>query len=114
MIPSVHAESTIATTPPEGAEIGAFFANIPYLTAKVAYAGLGGFAGGLAYVLTGGDELAACRIWTPSMRGTYILTPEHLRGKKPIRFAGLPLKTEEALQKELRETDDSEQDPTKQ
>jgi len=111
MITPASADSTI---PKESAEIGAFFANLLYTPLKIAYAVLGGFAGGSAYALTGGDEVAACRIWTPSIRGTYILTPSHLRGEKPIRFAGLPPQTEEALQKKLRKTDDLEQDETTQ
>ena len=95
MPPSVRAEST---TSQAGTGIGAFFATLLYTPAKMIYAIMGGLAGGAAYGLSGGDKVAACRIWTPSIRGTYVLTPGHLRGKEPIRFAGLPPQTEEELQ----------------
>jgi hypothetical protein len=49
----------------------------------------GGIVGGLAYVFSGGNENAAKSIWTTSMYGTYIITPDHLRGDKPIRFLGV-------------------------
>ena len=40
--------------------------------------------------LSGGNENAAKSIWTTSMYGTYIITPDHLRGDRPIRFLGVP------------------------
>jgi hypothetical protein len=43
----------------------------------------------LAYAFSGGNETAAKSIWTTSMYGTYIITPDHLRGDKPIRFLGV-------------------------
>ena len=107
MTPSVRAESTASQA---GTGIGAFFATLLYTPAKMVYAILGGLAGGAAYGLSGGDEVAACRIWTPSIRGTYVLTPGHLRGEEPIRFAGLPPQTEEDLQKEPTDTEDPTQD----
>lgn len=60
-----------------------------YLPFKTAFAIGGGLVGGLAYVFSGGNENAAKSIWTTSMYGTYVITPEHLRGDKPIRFLGV-------------------------
>lgn len=60
-----------------------------YLPLKAAFAIGGGIVGGLAYVFSGGNEHAAKSIWTTSLYGTYIITPEHLRGDKPIRFLGV-------------------------
>tara|TARA_B100000315_G_C14586593_1_gene593349 strand:+ start:1191 stop:1556 length:366 start_codon:yes stop_codon:yes gene_type:complete len=94
VISSVRAEVSVSEVSEEGAEIGAFFANLFYTPAKIAYALLGGVAGGAAYVLTGADGITACRIWTVSIRGTYALTPAHLSGEKPIRFAGIPAQTD--------------------
>ncbi len=60
-----------------------------YLPLKVAFAIGGGIVGGLAYVFSGGNEHAAKSIWTTSAYGTYIITPDHLRGDRPIRFLGV-------------------------
>jgi hypothetical protein len=56
---------------------------------KAAFAIGGGVVGGLAYAFSGGNENAAKSIWTTSMYGTYIITPDHLRGDRPIRFLGV-------------------------
>ena len=93
--PAVRAD---LTSPQVRLGIFAFAATLLYTPAKTVYATLGGLIGGLAYGLSGGDTVAACRVWTPALRGTYVLTPGHLRGEKPIRFAGLPAQTEERLQ----------------
>jgi len=65
-------------------------ANVGYMPAKVIYVTMGGLTGGLAYVCTGGSYEAASGIWTPSLGGTYALTPSMLRGEEPIQFAGSP------------------------
>ncbi len=63
--------------------------TIPYGAAKILYAGLGGVIGGFAWALSGGDMDAAESVWDASLHGTYVITPDHLRGKKPIRFSGV-------------------------
>jgi hypothetical protein len=62
--------------------------NLGYMPVKVLYSGLGGLTGGLAYGLTVGDLDVANKVWVPSMAGTYVLTPEMLRGDKEIAFVG--------------------------
>ena len=62
--------------------------SIPYGAAKVTYAALGGIIGGLAYLFSAGDTEAAHAVWMPSLQGTYVLTPDHLKGDKPIQFMG--------------------------
>jgi len=53
----------------------------------------------LAYGFSGGSEQTAKNIWIPSMYGTYIITPDHLKGDKPIRFLGVPAEsTREAVE----------------
>ena len=42
----------------------------------------------------GRSEQTAKNIWIPSMYGTYIITPEHLKGDKPIRFLGVPAESQ--------------------
>lgn len=66
----------------------AVVANIPYMPAKVLYAGLGTLTGGLAYLLTVGDTDTAQRVWSPSVGGSYVITPAMLRGDDPILFNG--------------------------
>lgn len=62
--------------------------NVAYMPAKLLYSSLGGLTGGLAYGLTGGDLDVADKVWVPSMGGTYVITPEMLRGEKEVVFIG--------------------------
>lgn len=71
-----------------GLSAASFLLTVPYGAAKCAFALLGGIVGGFTYGLTGGDLETAKKVWTTSMYGTYVITPEHLRGDKPVRFFG--------------------------
>jgi hypothetical protein len=73
-----------------GIQAGSALATILYFPFKLAFAIGGGVVGGLAYGFSGLSEQTAKNIWIPSMYGTYIITPEHLKGDKPIRFLGVP------------------------
>lgn len=64
------------------------FANLLYMPAKVVYAGVGTLTGGLAYALTAGNTDTAKSIWSPSLGGSYVVTPGMLRGDQPILFNG--------------------------
>lgn len=79
---------TGSTVSDAGLGVASFIATIPYGALKIAYAGLGAIVGGFTYLLTGGDIKAAEVVWTRSLGGTYVLTPEHLVGNQPIRFIG--------------------------
>ena len=59
-----------------------------YTPAKMLYALGGGVVGSLAYALTVGNLDAARYIWSPSVGGTWVLSPAMLRGKEPILFSG--------------------------
>lgn len=72
-------------------------ANVLYMPAKVGYALVGGFTGGAAYGLTGGDYDTAQSVWDPSLSGTYVLTPGMLKGDLPIQFAGSVTGAPEAM-----------------
>ncbi|MEO5956566.1 MAG: hypothetical protein ABIR36_12890 [Nitrospiraceae bacterium] len=72
-----------------GMQAAAGVSTLLYLPLKLAFAIGGGVVGGLAYAFSGGNEQAAKSIWTTSLYGTYILTPEHLQGNRPIRFLGV-------------------------
>jgi hypothetical protein len=68
---------------------GSFFLTLVYTPVKLAYAILGGIIGGFTYGLTGGDLETAQSVWEPSVYGTYVITPDHLKGNEPVRFVGV-------------------------
>ncbi len=70
------------------------FLSIPYGMVKFVFATLGGIFGGFTYAFSGANEKAAKSVWDTSMRGTYVITPEHLKGEKSIRFFGVPGESE--------------------
>ena len=72
-----------------GMQVAAGFSTLLYLPVKLAFAIGGGLVGGLAYAFSGGNEQAAKSIWNTSLYGTYIITPDHLQGNRPIRFLGV-------------------------
>ena len=76
--------------------VGSFFLTLVYTPLKMAYAIGGGIVGGFAYALTGGDLETAEGVWEPSVYGTYIITPDHLKGNEPVRFVGVSAYEEEA------------------
>jgi hypothetical protein len=83
-------ESTEGGTPSSaGMQVAAGLSTLVYLPVKVAFAIGGGIVGGLAYAFSGGNEQAAKSIWDTSLYGTYLITPDHLQGNRPIRFLGV-------------------------
>lgn len=72
-----------------GLGVASALLTLPYGPAKIVYAGLGGIVGGATWVLTGGNTETAKTVWEPSFYGDYVITPDHLRGKKPLRFFGV-------------------------
>jgi hypothetical protein len=94
---SAAQDSGVANEPAEpsvteelGYGFGSVLANIFYMPAKIAYAGLGLMTGGLGYVVSAGRGDVANHIIYPSVRGTYVVTPSHLRGEQPVIFIGSP------------------------
>ena len=79
-----------------GAGMGAAsaVATILYFPFKAAFAIGGGIVGGLAYLFSGLNEPTAKSIWVPSVYGTYVITPEHLSGDRPVRFLGVAPESE--------------------
>ncbi|MFP6641740.1 MAG: hypothetical protein VCC04_15955 [Myxococcota bacterium] len=59
-----------------------------YTPAKACYAVLGGTTAGLAYLFTLGDKDVLDSIWTPSVKGSYYVTPAMAAGDEPIEFKG--------------------------
>ncbi len=62
--------------------------SLVYGPVKMAYSLLGVVFGGFAWALSGGDTEVMTAVISPAVRGTYVLTPGHLRGEIPIEFIG--------------------------
>lgn len=90
---SVDQQQGTATGAGMGAASAA--ATILYFPFKAAFAIGGGLVGGLAYVFSGFSEQTAMNVWVPSVYGTYLITPEHLTGDRPVRFLGVAAENEE-------------------
>jgi hypothetical protein len=73
-----------------GYGVGSALANVLYIPAKIAYAGLGLVTGGLGFVLSAGRADVANNIIYPSVRGHYVVTPNQLKGNEPLYFVGAP------------------------
>jgi hypothetical protein len=71
-----------------GLGVAAIGADFLYVPAKLIYGVLGLTTGSAGWALTGGDSEVATRVFTPSLRGTYVLTPQHLTGEDAIHFVG--------------------------
>jgi len=89
--------------PSLGLQIASGALSLLYTPLKVGYAGLGGFMGGLAYLMTAGNEQVAQSIWDASLHGTYWLTAKHLQGEETIHFKGEPSQIDPVHQARLDE-----------
>ena len=99
MVPSAWSQESAAPPSSESTEGGtassagmqaaAGVSTLLYLPLKLVFAIGGGIVGGLAYAFSGGNEQAAKSIWDTSLYGTYLITPDHLQGNRPIRFLGV-------------------------
>ena len=87
--PSSSASTEGGDTSSAGMQAAAGVSTLLYFPLKAVFAICGGIVGGLAYVFSGGSEQAAKSIWDTSLYGTYIITPDHLQGNRPIRFLGV-------------------------
>jgi hypothetical protein len=91
---SSTADSQQGTASGAGMGAASAAATVLYFPFKAAFAIGGGIVGGLAYVFSGFSEPTAKNIWVPSMYGTYVITPEHLSGDRPVRFLGVTAENE--------------------
>ena len=71
-----------------GIGLGTALVNVLYIPAKFTYATVGGLIGGFAWLLSLGDTDTAMGVWEPTMGGSYIVTPDMLRGKESLEFTG--------------------------
>lgn len=71
-----------------GLGAAAAISSLVYGPVKVLYA-LGGLViGSFAWVFTAGDSEVAEMVFTRSLRGTYVITPEILLGEERLEFIG--------------------------
>lgn len=71
-----------------GLGVAVVLGNMIYGPGKMMYAAFGGFIGLVAYGLSAGDEDVALRIIEPAWRGDYLITMDHLDGKRELEFIG--------------------------
>jgi hypothetical protein len=71
-----------------GLGAAAAISSLIYGPVKLVYA-LGGLVvGGCAWIFTAGDSQVAETVFTRSLRGTYVVTPEILMGEERLEFIG--------------------------
>jgi hypothetical protein len=68
--------------------MGAVGTNLFYIPAKVLYAVGGSFVSLVAWGVSAGNSDVALGILQPALSGTWVVTPEMLRGEDPILFVG--------------------------
>ena len=71
-----------------GLGVAAALSSLVYSPVKVVYAVGGLVIGSLAWVFTAGDTNVADKVYVRSLRGTYVITPEILKGEEPLVFIG--------------------------
>lgn len=83
------AASTAEETGREGGlGAAAALSTLIYGPVKLLYATGGLIVGGFAWAFTAGDSQVAEKVFTRSVRGTYVLTPDHLTGEREVVFIG--------------------------
>lgn len=83
-------QETKETATQGGMGAAAGLSSVVYAPVKVAYAAGGSIVAGLAYVLSGGDKDVAKPIFDASVRGDYVVTPQHMTGERELEFVGRP------------------------
>src|SRR5260370_13174630 len=73
--------------PGTGYGVGALFANVLYVPAKLVYAILGGLVGGGTYLITAGNKQAADTVWRSAFIEGYIGYPRMCRAEQATNFS---------------------------
>jgi hypothetical protein len=66
----------------------AALSTLLYGPTKIVYASMGLIFGGVAWGLSAGDNDVMRAVITPSVRGDYVVTPEHIRMERSLEFLG--------------------------
>src|SRR5574337_1212467 len=76
-------ESTLSQI---GTGVGSGIGTVVYFPFKAAFCILGGIASGVTLVVAGRDN--ATKVAGTACRGTWVITPDVVKGKEPVKFAG--------------------------
>jgi len=71
-----------------GLGAAAALSSLIYGPVKLVYATGGLIVGSFAWIFTAGDSQVAEKVFTRSLRGDYVITPEILIGEKSLEFIG--------------------------
>lgn len=85
---SLAGDHTKEVSKESGMGAAAALTSLVYSPVKLVYAVGGLVIGSLAWVFTAGDTNVADKVYVRSLRGTYVITPEILRGEEPLVFIG--------------------------
>lgn len=83
-----HAKQQEEEKPGVMAGVGATLCTLVYSPVKLAYAASGLVVGSLAWVWSFGNKRVTRPIFQSSLRGDYVVLPEHLTGKRKLHFVG--------------------------
>ena len=81
-------EGLAATGREGGLGAAAALSTLVYAPVKLVYATGGLLVSGFAWAFTAGDSGVAETVLTRSLRGNYVVTPDHLTGEQPLVFIG--------------------------
>ncbi len=79
-------EENVSASAAVGAAAG--ISSLIYAPLKITYAVLGLVVGGIAWGLSAGDNSVFYAVITPSVRGDYVVTPDHIRGDRGLAVLG--------------------------
>ena len=68
--------------------IGAGVCTLAYTPLKIVYAVASLPLGGLVYMFSVGNTEMSERVWRSGTQGNWVVTPEHLQGRRNIEFVG--------------------------
>jgi len=71
-----------------GLGAAAALSSLVYAPVKLLYATGGLIVGSFAWAFTAGDTEVAEKVFTRSLRGHYVVTPDHLTGERELVFIG--------------------------
>lgn len=86
--PAAAQEDPMPTGAAAGYGIGSAFCTLLYAPVKLIYAGGGALVSGAAWLFSGGNSSVMGPILNASVRGDYVVTPDHLRGRDNLEFVG--------------------------